>query len=230
MRARLFKPAPWQRGPFGSSPYYSNEDRERLKRGRQEMRIKRRQEPPVTDHLNYDKLPPIDDVYSRQYSGDAEKDGPGGRKRYTMSILYKYHKDNNLDPNSLKLKLDDLKLFMLKKMSCKDIVVHLAKADPLKNQYQTRVAPNFKSSKKFMRSSVISLEYPMKEYGEVPRGMKTKPQFDQAIMVEIDFLSPVGALEYIKKRLYADNSVLRLQVIGHTRTFAHIGEDNELHL
>lgn len=194
------------------------------------MRIKRRQEPPTTDHLNYDNLPPVDDVYNRVYSGDAEKDGPGGRKRYTMSILYKYDKDKSLSPKSMKVKLDELMLFMKKKMSCRDVVIHLSKADPVKNNaYMGRQLPNFQSNK-FQPNSILSLEYPMKEYGEVPRGLKTKPQFDQAIMVEIDFMSPVAAVEYIKKRLYADNSVLRLQVIGHTRTFAHIGEDNELHL
>eukprot|EP00929_Paragymnodinium_shiwhaense_P033434 TRINITY_DN18360_c0_g2_i1.p2 TRINITY_DN18360_c0_g2~~TRINITY_DN18360_c0_g2_i1.p2 ORF type:complete len:280 (+),score=103.47 TRINITY_DN18360_c0_g2_i1:153-992(+) len=229
LRARLFKPAPWIRGPTGSSPYYSNQDRERLARQRKEARIERRKKPYKVNDLNFDKMPPINDIYSRKYGGDAEKDGPGGRKRYTLTILFKFNPQKALTPKDLKTKLDDLKIFMRTKMSCKDLVFHLGKADKNMKTYQTRVRPDFKSNK-FASDAVMSLEYPMKEYGEVPRGLQTKPQFDKAVMVDIDFYAPVGALEYIKKRLYADNDVLRLQVLGHTRTFKHLGEDNELFL
>eukprot|EP00929_Paragymnodinium_shiwhaense_P033436 TRINITY_DN18360_c1_g1_i1.p1 TRINITY_DN18360_c1_g1~~TRINITY_DN18360_c1_g1_i1.p1 ORF type:complete len:283 (+),score=71.13 TRINITY_DN18360_c1_g1_i1:94-942(+) len=229
LRARLFKPAPWIRGPTGSSPYYSNQDRERLARQRKEARIERRKKPYKVNDLNFDKLPPINDIYSRKYSGNVEQDGPGGRKRYTMTIMYKYNPQKALTAGTLKTKLDDLKIFMRTKMSCRDLVFHLGKSDTIKGTYQQRVTPNFKSDK-LGRESIIALEYPMKQYGEVPRGLQTKPQFDKAVMVDIDFFAPVGALEYIKKRLYADDDVLRLQVLGHTRTFKHLGEDNELFL
>lgn len=192
------------------SPYYSNLDKERMARMRKETRLERRRAPPVTQTLDFDKLPPIEDIYARKFTGNAETDPVGGRKRYTMTVLFK-STGGKTQQEELKKQIYDYISFMKLKMSCKEIGAKVKKS-PIDGAAQ------------------ITLEYPMKEYGEVPRGLQTKKQYNKAIMVEFNFFSPVSALEYIKKKMFSDNNILRLLVLGHTRTFKHPGEDNELFL
>merc|ERR1719361_891241 len=119
---------------------------------------------------------------------------------------------------NLKNKILDYIYFLSQKMSCKDIT---AAPKTSKTMYTNDASG---------KGSKIALEYPMREYGELPRGQSTKRKFNEAYMVQFQFTAPVQAGEYIAKRIYADNDILRFMVLGHTRSFKHVGEDNELHL
>lgn len=192
------------------SPYYSNADRERLARARKESRLARRLPEPSSAPINYDLLPPIEDIYKRRFTGNSTIDPIGGRKRYTYYVLFKYD-PRSTGQEALKQAILEYIWFMKYKMSCRNIEV------------QTRKSP-------LDQASLTTLEYPMKEYGELGRNEKEKKKYDKATMVEFNFMAPVKANEYIQKKFYKDNNILRFMVLGHTRTFKHVGEDNELHL
>jgi len=196
-----------------NSPYYSNADRERLARQRKENRQLRREKllgGPTQAALNMDKLPAVEDIYARKFSGNADEDPIGGRKRYTYMVLFK-HNPADVGSNALKEKILKYIEFFKYKMSCRDI--------------EARTITNFNGS-----PGKVSLEYPMKEYGELDRNKKSKDRVDRADMVEFKFAAPVNAAEYIERMMYADTGIVRFMVLGHTRTFKHVGEDNELHL
>jgi len=187
------------------SPYYSNAYRERLARRRKEMRLIRKDQAQTKgeEHLNFDLLPPIEDIYSRRYSGNVTSDPIGGRKRYTFYLLFKSNQ-------KLEAQLNRYRSFFKYKMSCRNIEINAK-----------RGSDGFADEK---------LEYPMKQYGELKVGIKERPQSQRAYIVTIDMMAPVQAVEYITKKFYSDESLLRVMVLGHTRTFKHLGEDNELFL
>ncbi|CAK9050632.1 Hypothetical protein SCF082_LOCUS27899 [Durusdinium trenchii] len=201
------------------SPYYSNEDRERLARLRQEKREHAREFSQnstwVTEQMklgniptvNLDKLPPLEDIYNRQFTGDADKDPIGGRKRYLYYIMFKSSAIKNAF--DMKKIVAEYWYFLKKKMSCKDI------------QITPRKSP-------IDGNSVTILEYEMKEYGEIPRTQNGKNKYNKAYMVEFRFKAPVSATQYIQQKLYSDNNVLRFMALSLTRSFTHVGEDNEL--
>merc|ERR1712050_440471 len=76
----------------------------------------------------------------------------------------------------------------------------------------------------------VALEYPMKPYGIMDRQQTKKKTYSRATMVKFTMTAPVQAEQYIRKQIYSDPNILRLMILGHTRTFKHLGEDNELHL
>lgn len=198
------------------SPYYSNADRERLARRRNETRIQSRQDMaralqgPKTMPFDYDNLPAVEDLYNRTFTGNADVDPIGGRRRYTYLVLFKYA-PGVAGQERLKEILLDYVRFFKNKMSCKNIKVKSMRS-PISQE------------------PVVTLEYPMKEYGPLQRGQKIKEKFTKASMVEIKMSAPVQAGEYIGKKFYGDNNVLRFMVLGHTRQFGHANEDNELFL
>lgn len=192
------------------SPYHGQADRERLARQYKETRIKCRQQAPRTLKLNYDMLPPVEDIYNRRYSGNATVDPVGGRKRYTFHVLMK-EGVKIAGADATKAIIYDYIKFMKFKMSCTRIEAVLKKS-PIDNQ------------------AVTTLEYPMKEYGEVARGQASKDIFNKATWVEFNLYAPIAALDYIKAKFHGDNNILRLMVLGHTRSFKGVHEDNELHL
>eukprot|EP00931_Biecheleriopsis_adriatica_P118008 TRINITY_DN93482_c0_g1_i1.p1 TRINITY_DN93482_c0_g1~~TRINITY_DN93482_c0_g1_i1.p1 ORF type:complete len:291 (+),score=66.88 TRINITY_DN93482_c0_g1_i1:130-873(+) len=194
------------------SPYYSNEDRERLAKQRQERRLalkeragSKQSHKPLID---MDKLPAIEEIYTRAYTGDADIDPIGGRKRYTYWVLFK-HADTTNTPGKLKPIILEYMLWLKKKMSCRNIKVFPRKS-PIDG------------------NSIVQLEYEMKEYGEIPREQKLKNKYSRATLVEFQFQAPADAQELIGRRFYSDINVLRFMVMCHTRNFKHAGEDNEL--
>lgn len=193
------------------SPYYSNEDRERLAKQRQERRLALRERKGKQSHkpmVDTAKLPAIEEIYTRSYSGDADVDPIGGRKRYTYWVLFK-HADTTNTPGKLKPIILEYMLFLKKKMSCRDIKVYPRKS-PIDG------------------ASVTSLEYEMKEYGEIPREQKLKNKYSRATLIEFQFKAPPDAIELISRRFYSDINILRFMTMCHTRDFKHAGEDNEL--
>lgn len=194
------------------SPYYSNEDRERLSRARRETRIAVREnkgKPSNKARVNLDKLPAIEEIYNRRFTGDGTLDPIGGRNRYTYYVMFKSSTETRAD--ELKQILLEYMYFLKYKMSCRNIEVQ-ARKSPIDTQW------------------VTSLEYPMKEYGELKRDQKEKKMYQKAIMIEFKFYAPVDATEYIQQRFYSDNNILRFMCLSHTRSYTHVGEDNELHL
>lgn len=163
--------------------------------------------------MDWSKLPSTDDIYSRTFTGNGDKDPIGGRVRYTFYILYKY------DPGApgqkaFKESRETFLKFLKFKMSAVNILGTVAKS-PIDG------------------ASRIKLEYPMKEYGEKVRQggtLKKKAIYDTAVMMTWNFAAPPSALGYIKQFIYADNAVLRQMCLKNTRNFNHIGEDNEGHL
>lgn len=153
------------------------------------------------------KLPALEDIYNRQFTGDADVDPIGGRKRYLYYVMFKQPAIRN----SLELKktVAEYWYFLKKKMSCRDI------------QITPRKSP-------IDRQKITTLEYEMKEYGEIPREQKGKNKYQRAYMVEFKFKAPVTATQYIQRKLYSDNNVLRFMALSLTRSFSHAGEDNEL--
>mmetsp|Transcript_133472 Transcript_133472/g.188561 ORF Transcript_133472/g.188561 Transcript_133472/m.188561 type:complete len:273 (-) Transcript_133472:93-911(-) len=199
----------------GTSPYYSNEDRERLARRRQEVREQvRADKQSHKPDIQLDKLPPIEDVYNLQYSGDVDVDPVGGRKRYTYWVMFK--RPAMRTSTDMKKILAEYMFFFKKKMSCRNIRITPRKSP---------IGPNDSTS---IRTSVVTLEYEMKEYGEIPRGQKLKNKYQQAYMIEINLAAPVTANRYIQKKFYTDNNILRFMCISQTRSFNHAGEDNVL--
>lgn len=193
-----------------ASEYYNNNDRERLARKRRETRIEVRgrdwkAHKPI---LDMSKLPSVEDIYDRKYSGDADKDPIGGRKRYTMTVMYK-NSDEAAQGQRLKQVILEYMYFFKKEMSCRNI-----KAFPRKSPIDG--------------NKVTTLEYEMKEYGQIPQGQQSKSKYGTATMVEFQFSAPVDAIPYISAKMYGDNNILRFQVIGHTILYKHAGEDNEL--
>mmetsp|Transcript_95174 Transcript_95174/g.246422 ORF Transcript_95174/g.246422 Transcript_95174/m.246422 type:complete len:237 (-) Transcript_95174:126-836(-) len=199
----------------GRSPFYSTLDRERMARRRQQvremMREKRRSATKTTQTLNYEMLPSVEDIYSRQFTGNATVDPIGGRKRYTLTIFFK-HDPQKAGPEILKKSILGYIDFFRNRMSCRSVTAK-SMLSPIDG-----------------RSPVTSLEYPMKEYGEVPKGEKMKKVYHKAVLVKFEMFAPPAALEYIQKRIYKDNMILRYMLLGHTRSFMDFGEDNELHL
>merc|ERR1740121_3394020 len=142
--------------------------------------------------LNYDKLPSIDDIYSRTFSGNGDTDPVGGRKRYTYYILYKYD-PTEMGKAAFKESREEFIRFLKFKMSCRDIKGVLTKS-PIDGAQRIR------------------LEYPMKEYGAKIReggSLRRKAEYDSAIMMTWNFYAPPGAVYYIDQRIYSDNSILR---------------------
>jgi len=163
--------------------------------------------------MDWSKLPPAEEIYNRKFSGNANEDPIGGRKRYTLYVLYKY------DPGmpgqkAFKESRETFLKFLKFKMSCFNI-------------RGTMTNSPIDGAKR------IKLEYPMKEYGEKIRqggSLKAKAVYDTAIMMTWDFAAPPSAINYIKQDIYSDNQVLRHMLLKNTRNFNHIGEDNEAHL
>lgn len=201
------------------SPYYSNEDRERLARLRQEKRdyarefsqnstwVRQQTEMGNIPTADLKKLPALEDIYNRQFTGDADVDPIGGRKRYLYYVMFKQPAIRNAV--DLKKTVAEYWYFLKKKMSCRDIQITPRKS-PIDGQ------------------KITTLEYEMKEYGEIPRGQKGKNKYQRAYMVEFKFKAPVTATQYIQRKLYTDNNVLRFMALSLTRSFTHAGEDNEL--
>jgi len=211
MRAKRLDTTPRKEG---LSPFYSTLDRERLARKRRESREEMRERKKVglpQSTLNYEMLPSVEDIYSREFSGNGTSDPIGGRKRYTIHVLYK-HDPAKSGPAALKKNMLEYISFFKYRMSCRSV------------EARAQLSPHD------LRSAVTTLEYPMKEYGEVPKGQKIKKEFQKAIWVKFDFYAPPNAIDYIKTRIYKDNAILRHMVLGHTREFHYLGEDNELHL
>lgn len=194
------------------SPFYSTGDREREYRWRQEGRERQRQQVAqgqTRSTLNYDTLPSIEDIYNRKFTGNSTIDPIGGRKRYTYYILFK--DDGDLTESLFKSTLGGYGSFLKYKMSCRDVMAKTM-LSPIDGQKR------------------VTMEYPMKEYGILPRGQSAKRLYNKATMVKLTFTGPPAAVEYLNKRIYSDNNILRFMVLGNTRTFKHRGEDNELHL
>lgn len=227
-RARALRTQPvWAK----NSPYYSTGDRERLARQRRELRTAKREmslAKRTVPTLNYDLLPAIEDIYSRSFTGNASIDPIGGRKRYTYFVLFKYAKSKEGDwgPEQFKTAVLRYRDFFVNKMSCRNVEIQLRNS-PIPGQTSKVAMSKTDPTKK---APVITLEYPMKEYGDLRRNEKIKPTYEQAFMVEFNFFAPAQAGDYIRKKFYSDNNILRFMVLGHTRTFRQIGEDNELHL
>jgi len=193
------------------SPWYSNTDRETLLKQRHEMYedFSKMRNKPMADQ-NWEKMPEIKDVFNRALSGDGTVDPIGGRKKYTMNILYRRGDDMN-NANSLKIAILKHMWFFQKKMSGRDIKVY-ARKSPIDG------------------AAITTLEYPMAQYGELPRDQKIRKTYSQATFVQFDMTIPAAALKYIEKELYSDNNVLRFRFTCHTGHFSTVGEDNELHL
>jgi len=190
--------------------YYANEDRARMARMRRETRIEVRARDwgAHKPMLDMNKLPSVEDIYDRKYTGDADNDPVGGRKRYTMFVLFK-NADEAAQGQRLKQCILEYMYFFKKEMSCKNI-----KAFPRKSPIDG--------------NRVTTLEYEMKEYGLIPRGQQGKNKYGTATMVEFQFMAPPDAIPYMQSKIYSDNNILRFQVYGHTMAFKHRGEDNEL--
>lgn len=195
------------------APYYSTEDRDRMARQRRERReyFRERESWPAPAPLDLSKLPPIEDIYERKFSGDASKDPIGGRKRYTFFVLYKLAPETK-NTTYMETKVKDLITFFKTKLSCRKIVAQGRKS-PISGFQETQ------------------LEYPMKEYGEIDR-QNPKKAYSKAIFIQFDFYAPPQAKEYISKRLYSDRDCIRFMALCHTRHdgWHNVGEDNELHL
>lgn len=193
-----------------ASEFYSNEDRERMAKQRREkrMEVRARDWKAHKPMLDMNKLPSVEDIYDRKYSGDADQDPIGGRKRYTMFVLFK-NVGEAAQGQRLKQVILEYMYFFKKEMSCRNI-----KAFPRKSPIDG--------------NKVTTLEYEMKEYGQIPRGQQSKNKYGVATMVEFQFMAPADAIPYMQTKFYSDNNVLRFQVYGHTMAFKHIGEDNEL--
>ncbi|CAK0841268.1 unnamed protein product [Prorocentrum cordatum] len=204
----------------GSASAFFNNDRiklQRKERMHKEALFRIAESKPRSERfhkpMNWDKLPPTDDVYARKFSGNADTDAIGGRKRYTLYVLYKY------DPSApgqqaFKESRERFAKFLKFKMSCFNVLGTQTKS-PIDG------------------ANRIKLEYPMKEYGDKVRqggSLKAKAIYDTAIMMTWNFAAPPSAISYIKQEIYSDNTVLRHMIIKNTRNFNHIGEDNEGHL
>eukprot|EP00933_Yihiella_yeosuensis_P048298 TRINITY_DN4440_c0_g1_i1.p1 TRINITY_DN4440_c0_g1~~TRINITY_DN4440_c0_g1_i1.p1 ORF type:complete len:262 (+),score=38.12 TRINITY_DN4440_c0_g1_i1:103-888(+) len=191
----------------------SNADRLALTKARQEGRDRARTGWKPAEHvpLNWDKLPAVEDLFKRKFTGNATEDPIGGRKRYTFHVLFR---DDAATKGAEQLKTIILEYmgFFKYKMSCRDISA------------KTRNAPDGSGS------PLVQLEYPMKEYGTIPRNKKRKSLYHKAKWVTFDFQAPTDAVFYIKKKLYSDNNIVRILALGHTVNFNHLGEDNEMHL
>eukprot|EP00930_Biecheleria_cincta_P005145 TRINITY_DN106064_c0_g1_i1.p1 TRINITY_DN106064_c0_g1~~TRINITY_DN106064_c0_g1_i1.p1 ORF type:complete len:264 (-),score=52.99 TRINITY_DN106064_c0_g1_i1:55-846(-) len=193
-----------------ATEYYNNADRERLARQRREKRIEVRSRDwkahkPI---LDMSKLPSVEDIYDRTYSGDADKDPIGGRKRYTMFVLFK-NADEAAQGQRLKQVILEYMYFFKKEMSCRYI-----KAFPRKSPIDG--------------NKVTALEYEMKEYGLLSRGQKSKNKYSTATLVEFQFMAPINAVSYIRAKMFGDSNILRFQVFCNTMAVQHTGEDNEL--
>merc|ERR1711972_825874 len=154
--------------------------------------------------LNYDSLPAVEDVYTRLFSGNATADPPGGRRRVTWWIFFK-NDPREVGNGKLEKNIKEYMRFFKFDMSCKDLKVKVDRS-PIDGK------------------QLVTMEYPMKEYGELQRGKKVRPMWNQAIMVKFDFAFPEGAQQYIERKIYNDNNVIRHMRLGHTTNWSHRGE------
>jgi len=111
-----------------------------------------------------DNLPAVEDLYNRTFTGNADVDPVGGRRRYTYLVLFKYA-PGVAGQERLKEILKDYVRFFKNKMSCRSIKVKSMRS-PINQE------------------AVVTLEYPMKEYGSLQRGQKIKEKFTKATMIE----------------------------------------------
>jgi len=192
-------------------PYHSSKERERILRRRKMIREEDkefRKTGGTNPTLNYDKLPAIDDLYTRQFSGNANEDPVGGRPRYTFIMMFK-HDPKSFGEDSLKAAILNYINFMKTKLSCKSITAK-AMLSPIDGK------------------AITQLEYPMRQYGA--EFTTNKPVYNQAKMVQLDFVGPPAASEYLRNRMYADGNLLRFMMMKHTKSWNHVGEENELFL
>merc|ERR1719167_174149 len=113
------------------SPWYTNTDRETLLKQRtaqfEDLReISENHHKPIAEQ-NWETLPEIKDVFTRSYSGDGAVDPIGGRKKYTLHVLFRRGDDMNT-ANALKLAILKHMWFFRKKMSGRDIKVQARKS------------------------------------------------------------------------------------------------------
>jgi len=200
----------------GRSPLISTLDRDRLARRRQEMREEnreRRGQPAKTmASLNYEKLPSVEDIFSRTYSGDERNDPIGGRKRYTLYLMFKYDPAAQGGPQWLRDNVLEYITFMKRRISCRNVI-----AEPMLSPIDGR-------------NKITQLEYPMREYGALPKGQYSKVVYNKGLLVKFQFSMPPTAHDYLDKKIYDDNNILRKTLLVHTHDFGRLGEDNELHL
>lgn len=190
-------------------------DRENYRRRNREWKfihsLNRTSQKPV----EFEKLPSVEDINSRVFSGIAKQDPIGGRKRYTYFIMFKFA-DGMERPKGTKDKpgLDDtIKEYIAyfqTRLSGMDITVKQRK-DPRNSE-----------------QSVIELEYPMPEYGPSTRGQVKRRIHNQATLIEFNLKLPPSAINYVRKKLYLDNRIVRWLCLKHTTRFHHAGEDSEL--
>ncbi|CAK0845522.1 unnamed protein product [Prorocentrum cordatum] len=205
----------------GSASAFFNNDRVKLMRKERLQKeamfrvaeSKPRNEGRFHKPMDWDKLPPTDDIYARKFTGNADQDPIGGRKRYTLYVLYKYD-PSRPGQKAFEESREKFLKFLKFKMSCFNILGTVTKS-PIDG------------------ASRIKLEYPMKEYGDKVRQggtLKAKAIYDTAVMMTWSFAAPPSTISYIKQQIYSDNAVLRHMIIKNTRNFNHVGEDNEGHM
>lgn len=199
----------------GISPTYTNRDRERMAQFRQEQREAKRkllgapeEEPYVK---SFEELDPIEDIYTRTFTGNATSDPIGGRKKYTLWIMVKAGPMMK-GTDAIKEFILDWLNFLKFQMSCKNA------------EGRSMLSP-------IDGSKEVNLEYPMREYGIKPRGqLKGKTIYTKAKMVELKFQAPPSAMYYIDQKIHEDNRVLKYLAVTHFRGWCHRGEDNEMML
>mmetsp|Transcript_12558 Transcript_12558/g.22176 ORF Transcript_12558/g.22176 Transcript_12558/m.22176 type:complete len:250 (+) Transcript_12558:104-853(+) len=197
----------------GLSPYHTNSDREIYAKRRQQIREEMREakknprNKPVKK-FNFDALPEIQDVYNRKFTGDGDIDPIGGRKRYTLHVIFR-RGDGMNNPNNLKIAILKHMTFFKKKLSCKKVKAQVMKS-PIDG------------------SDVTVLEAQCAQYGELPREQKVRNKYEEGTYMQYELTMPAMAVPYLTDFLYKDLNLLRHAIYGHTLHFANIGEDSEL--
>jgi len=208
-------------------PFYSPDAKEFdeiSSRWRQEARSG--QATQVIRKPNQDKLPGMDDIYARKFSGNAAEDPIGGRKWYSLQVMY----GDNPKKDLIRRHMEKFNAYLRGKLSAKNVQV----ATLAPGMVETEGEPALdKPAEKW------TFETPMKRYGEVENrkddsgtSAKNSPRetYTRGYLVRWDFQVPPAALPYMKKALYGEPTIVRFLLLGHTRKFSHEGEDNELFL
>mmetsp|Transcript_59877 Transcript_59877/g.110885 ORF Transcript_59877/g.110885 Transcript_59877/m.110885 type:complete len:271 (-) Transcript_59877:56-868(-) len=215
-------------------PFYSP-DAKRFADIEQEWRHERRsgQATDVVTKPDMSKLPSTEDIFSRKFSGESSQDPVGGRKWYSLYMVY--GADTLATKSLVETHVKKLNLLLQGKLSAKNIeVAVITQPKGTKETLPSDVdldpkAPDLPGS--------WLLEMPMKVYGDVEKKgtleSRTAPSsprtaHQNGYLLRWDFQLPPSAIEPLSRLLYREKTLLRFMFLKHTRQFHHVGEDNEL--
>mmetsp|Transcript_41946 Transcript_41946/g.96257 ORF Transcript_41946/g.96257 Transcript_41946/m.96257 type:complete len:287 (-) Transcript_41946:74-934(-) len=214
---------------------FNSADAERFAEIEQEWRHERRsgQAKEVVVKPDMSKLPSTKDIFARKFTGESSKDPVGGRKWYSLYMVYRA---DGGELTNVQKHIKKMNALLQGRLSAKNVEV--ATMTPPKGLGALPLDGELDATAPVFPPNSWKLEMPMKVYGDVEKkgsdlssmyaAKSPRATANDGFLVRWDFQLPPSAIEQLSKILYGEKTLLRFMFLKHTRQFHHAGEDNEL--